>query len=496
MSIAIKINPKDNVAVALTDLSKGTKVDIGDRSIILAQELRRGHKFSLTEIKRGEDVIKYGFPIGHATQDIPCGSVVHSHNIKTNLDTASNHYTYSQKLDLAPAIGKKFTFMGYKRSSGEAGIRNELWIIPTVGCINGIGEHIAKRFREQTGEVYADNINVLKHDYGCSQLGDDLSNTRKVLADLVKHPNAGGVLVLSLGCENNTLPEFKELLGDYDQTRVRFLRAQDAGDEIAAGAQLLAELNEQMKQDKREELPLSALRVGLKCGGSDGLSGITANPLIGRFTDFITAQGGTAVLTEVPEMFGAETILMERAKDEAVFDKTVHLINNFKQYFISNGQPVYENPSPGNKEGGITTLEEKALGCTQKSGNAVVTDVLKYGDRLSQNGLNLLSAPGNDLVASSALAAAGCQLVLFSTGRGTPFGTVVPTLKISTNTPLYEAKSNWIDFNAGSLIEGKEMNTLLEGLSSLVLETASGKQAHNETNGFRDLAIWKTGVTL
>lgn len=496
MSNAIKINPKDNVAVALTDLPKGTQVEMDGQKIVLTQAVGRGHKFSLTAISRGDRVIKYGFSIGHSTEDIATGTLVHSHNIRTSLDTASNDYVYKLKLDPISFTDKKLTFQGYKRVNGRVGIRNELWIIPTVGCINGIGEHIIQRFRQQVNEVFADNINILKHDYGCSQLGDDLSNTRKVLADLVQHPNAGGVLVLSLGCENNTLPDFKALLGEYDCSRVRFLKAQDAGDEVAAGAQLLAELNELMKQDTRTEVPLSALRVGLKCGGSDGLSGITANPLIGRFTDFITAQGGTAVLTEVPEMFGAETILMERAKDERVFDKTVHLINDFKQYFISNNQPVYENPSPGNKEGGITTLEEKALGCTQKSGSAVVTDVLKYGDMLKQNGLNLLSAPGNDLVASSALASAGCQLVLFSTGRGTPFGTVVPTLKISTNTPLFNAKPHWIDFNAGGLIEGKDMDVLTEQLAKLVIDIANGKNACNEQNGFSDLAIWKSGVTL
>lgn len=495
-SSAVKINSKDNVAVALTDLSAGETVCIDGKELVLVQAIGRGHKLALTDMKQGESVIKYGFPIGRATQDIPCGSFIHSHNLKTGLDTASDRYVYEQKRKQSSFADREQSYLGYKRKNGSVGIRNELWIVPTVGCINGIGEHMIKSFRAQAGELYADSILILKHDYGCSQLGDDLSNTRRVLADLVKHPNAGGVLVLSLGCENNTLPEFQEALGDYDHDRVRFLKAQDAGDEIEAGAKLLAELNEQMKHDQRSKVPLSTLRVGLKCGGSDGLSGITANPLIGQFADFITAQGGTAVLTEVPEMFGAETILMERAENERVFGKTVELINDFKQYFVSNHQPVYENPSPGNKAGGITTLEEKALGCTQKSGSATVTDVLGYGDMLVHSGLNLLCAPGNDLVASSALAAAGCQLVLFSTGRGTPFGTVVPTLKISTNTPLFAAKPHWIDFNAGGIAEGESMGVLIEGLIQLVTDVANGKKARNEQNGFSDLAIWKNGVTL
>ncbi|WP_443663108.1 UxaA family hydrolase, partial [Clostridium sp.] len=384
----------------------------------------------------------------------------------------------------------------YKRENGNVGIRNELWIVPTVGCVNGIADRIIDRFKEMVGNLTIDNVLVLKHNYGCSQLGEDHISTRTILGDAVKHPNNGGVLVLGLGCENNTMVDFKKSLGKFNKKRVKFLISQEVSDEIQEGANLLVELYENMKTDKREICSLSELKIGLKCGGSDGFSGITGNPLVGKFSDFLVAQGGTTVLTEVPEMFGAETLLMARAKNKDVFNKTVHLINDFKEYFMKYDQPVYENPSPGNKAGGITTLEDKSLGCTQKAGTATVVDVLKYGETLKEKGLNLLSAPGNDLVAASALASAGCQMVLFTTGRGTPFGSFVPTMKISTNTQIFELKPHWIDFNAGSLTKDKTLHDLTEEFIVYIIKVASGELVNNEKNNFRELAIFKSGVTL
>lgn len=496
MNKAIKIHDKDNVAVALCDLKKGESIKIDGKTITLADDITRGHKFALFDIAAASEIIKYGYPIGHAKRKIPCGSWVHSHNMETGLDAAKGEYLYQKHLPPINIPNRNLTFEGFRRADGSVGIRNELWIVPTVGCVNGTAELIVRRFREKHSPVYADAVKILKHNYGCSQLGDDLSATRRILANFTRHPNAGGVLVLSLGCENNTLASFRQELGTFDESRVRFLVAQEASDEIEQGADLLAELNEHMASDCRESIPLSELRVGMKCGGSDGLSGITANPLIGKFTDFLVAQGGTAVLTEVPEMFGAETILMNRARDIDVFQKTVGLIHNFKKYFTDAGQPVYENPSPGNKAGGITTLEEKSLGCIQKGGSTEVADVLPYAGRITQKGLNLLCAPGNDLVSASALAAAGCHIILFSTGRGTPFGTVVPTIKISTNTQLSEKKPHWIDFNAGPIAEGKKIENLFSDLVQLILDTAGGSQTCNERCDFAEVAIWKNGVTL
>lgn len=491
----IQINESDNVFIALKDLPKGHTITLKDKTIHLKDDLKRGHKFAVVPIEKGENIIKYGSPIGHATNTIQVGEHVHTHNTKTNLDGLLT-YTYEQRLVENPYQNENLTFKGYRRKNGDVGIRNELWIVPTVGCVNGVSETIINRFIHEVGDIHPfENVLVLKHNYGCSQLGDDHEHTKTILQNAVVHPNAGGVLVLGLGCENNTLAEFRNSLGEYDEERVKFLVAQEVDNEIEAGVKLLKEIYEVAQSDQREDVPLSKLKVGLKCGGSDGLSGITANPLLGKLSDYLVAQGGTTVLTEVPEMFGAETILMERAKDKQTFDKIVELINDFKQYFIDHHQPVYENPSPGNKDGGITTLEDKSLGCTQKAGTSMVTDVLKYGERLKETGLNLLSAPGNDLVASSALAASGCQLVLFTTGRGTPFGTFVPTVKVSTNTPLYEAKKHWIDFNAGSILE-QDQETVLREFIDYIIKVASGEKVNNEMNGYRELAIFKTGITL
>ena len=507
----IKINPSDNVAVALEDLSKGEVVE----GVTLLGDVPRGHKIVLSALKAGDNVIKYGYPIGHVTKDAPAGSVVDHTCIKTNLEglleykyepvlAPSGTKTFSTPQGGAkkfcPLRGETFSFKGFRRADGQIGIRNQIWVIPTVGCVNGICNQIVERFKavisSEVEKSSVDAIVAFPHNYGCSQLGGDHENTRTILADMVHHPNAGGVLVVSLGCENNQLDAFRELVGPVDESRVKMFVTQKVSDEVEYGLQLLREIYEVASKDVREDVPVSELRVGLKCGGSDGLSGITANPLLGVFSDWIVEQGGTTVLTEVPEMFGAETILMNRCQDEATFDKTVHLINDFKEYFMKQGMPVYENPSPGNKAGGISTLEEKSLGCTQKCGGSLVRGVLKYGERLSVKGLNLLSAPGNDLVASTALAASGCQIVLFTTGRGTPFGTFVPTAKISTNTPLALNKSNWIDFNAGVLAQDEPMETVSRRFIDFVLDVASGRPVRSEESGYREIAIFKQGVTL
>ena len=473
----LKINAADNVAVALADLAAGERVEVDGTSVTLREAVARGHKFALRDLAAGEDVVKYGYPIGHVTCDVAAGTWIHSHNLKTNLHDDLT-YTYTPRvcpLDIP---------------------KRDVWIVPSVGCVNGQAQAIAERVRRECDCSHLDDVRVYTHNYGCSQLGDDHANTRRALAALVRHPNAGAVLVLGLGCENNQVAALKEEIGEWDDERVKFLIAQEVEDEIETGFEICRELVERTKADRREPLPLSYLKVGLKCGGSDGFSGITANPLVGLFSDWLVAQGGTTVLTEVPEMFGAETILMDRAADGGVFDRTVHLINDFKGYFRKYDQPIYENPSPGNKKGGITTLEEKSLGCVQKGGAQPVVDVLGYADPIVKPGLNLLQAPGNDLVAASALALSGCQLVLFTTGRGTPFGSFVPTMKIATNTPLSQFKANWIDFNAGTLVEDEEPHTVLERLIGKVLATADGEHLKHERTGFKEIAIFKTGVTL
>ena len=447
----------------------------------VAVEAATGHKVALCDIKEGENVIKYGFPIGHATKGIRKGERVHTDNLKTNLKDKLT-YEYQPKRFELPQV-PEYTIEAYVRENGEIGIRNDIWIVNTVGCVNKIAEKLSAL----TGAFH------FPHPYGCSQLGDDHGVTQQILKGLVEHPNAGGVLVLGLGCENNNIASFKEVLGEVDERRVKFLNAQDFADEIGEGVRLIEELKAYAATFTRQPVPVSMLKVGLKCGGSDGFSGITANPLIGQFSDMLIAAGGSTVLTEVPEMFGAEMILMDRCVDETVFYKTVHLINDFKDYFIRHNQEIYENPSPGNKAGGITTLEEKSLGCTQKGGRAPVVDVLSYGDRVTKNGLNLLNGPGNDMVAVTNLVAAGCHMVLFSTGRGTPLGSPVPTVKIATNDALAETKKNWIDFNAGPMLKGTE---LAEEFMQYIIRVTNGEETCNERNGYREIAIFKDGVTL
>ena len=489
----IRINHDDNVAVALRPIAKGEQLCVGQYQVTTLEEIPQGHKFALKPIGAGEEVIKYGFRIGFAKEDIPAGGWVHVHNIRTALGDLLE-YQYEPA-----ASGLKESehayFDGYRRADGKVGVRNEIWIIPTVGCVNSIAQALEKKAKKLvTGTV--EDVIAFPHPYGCSQMGDDQENTRKVLADMVHHPNAGGVLVLGLGCENSNIPVLKEYIGEYDEQRVKFLQCQDVEDEQEAAMALLEELAAYAGAFSREKIDASELIIGMKCGGSDGLSGITANPTVGAFSDLLISKGGTTILTEVPEMFGAETILMNRCETPELFDKTVHLINDFKNYFTSHNQTIYENPSPGNKKGGISTLEDKSLGCTQKSGSAPVKGVLAYGEPVKTKGLNLLSAPGNDLVASTALAVSGAHIVLFTTGRGTPFASPVPTVKISSNSKLAGHKDNWIDFNAGRMVEDKSKEELAQELFDYVLAVASGKKVKAEEAGFHDMAIFKQGVTL
>ena len=489
MSKLFKINDKDNVAVALEELKKGETID----NIELLDDIPFGHKVLLNDLKSGENIIKYGNPIGHLTIDCKKGEHIHEHNLKTNLSDiieykycGENEYQ-QKKCDV--------TFNGYLRQDGRAATRNEIWIIPTVGCVNNTAKRLEKIGQDIIGDG-CDGVFAYTHPFGCSQLGDDQENTRKILAALANHPNAGGVLIVSLGCENTNAEIFKKYLGEYNKKRIKFLVTQDCENELEKGEKLLKELYGFVKSFKREPIPINKLVVGYKCGGSDAFSGITANALCGRLTDKLTSFGTSAILTEVPEMFGVEKLLMKRCENEKVFNKCVNMINSFKQYFFSHNQECYENPSPGNHDGGITTLEEKSLGCIQKGGKAVITDVLEYGEHCKKQGLNLLTGPGNDIVSTTNLAAAGANIILFTTGRGTPLGASVPTIKVASNSRLAKRKSNWIDFNAGELIESNDFENMTEEIFKLLIDIASGRQTKNEQNGYRDISIFKDGVIM
>lgn len=511
----IRIHARDTVAVALENLVPGDELAVAGKHVIVKEPVSRGHKIALTRIPEGADVIKYGSAIGHATKEIVEGAWVHTHNLATNLENVVE-YQYMPKTAAACCrelkadcpkkqakeqqrtfqnVSEGLTFQGFRREDGRVGIRNEIWIIPTVGCVNSVVQAMERSARKRlSGTV--DEVIAFPHPYGCSQMGEDQENTRRILADLISHPNAGGVLVVGLGCENSSIDTIKPYLGDINENRVKFLVCQEAEDELSEAERLLDELISYAGSFEREKIPVAELVVGLKCGGSDGLSGITANPVVGAFSDRLIGWGGTTILTEVPEMFGAEAFLMERCETRELFDKTVTMVNGFKEYFTRHGQTIYENPSPGNKAGGISTLEDKSLGCTQKSGAAPVVDVLSYGERVKTRGLNLLSAPGNDLVASTALAASGAQLILFTTGRGTPFAAPVPTIKLSSNTELAVKKQGWIDFDCGVVAECSTIEERAEELFSYVLSVADGMQGKAERAGYHDMAIFKQGVTL
>lgn len=500
----IRITSRDNVAVAISPLVKGDVLNIDDITLTITTDVPAGHKVALMPIRQGEKIIKYGYPIGAAKEYIEQGSAVHTFNVKTLLSEDAA-YTYDEEMAKECLLENKAhaahyndqnipRINAYERADGQIGIRNALWIVPTVGCVNQISKKLEAWGNENL--QIPDGVHAWIHPFGCSQMGEDHEKTRIILADLVHHPNAGGVLVIGLGCENNTMPAFKELVGAVDESRVKFMVCQDYEDEIDEGKKLLSEIAEQMAADKRTSVPMSRLVVGMKCGGSDGFSGITANPLVGRFTNELVAMGGTAILTEVPEMFGAEQILMNRAESREVFDDIVSMINGFKHYFTSHGQVVYENPSPGNKAGGITTLEDKSLGCVQKGGIAPVSAVLKYGQRVSKNGMNLMTGPGNDIVSTTVQTAAGAHMILFTTGRGTPLGAPVPTVKIATNSMLAEKKSNWIDFNAGAMLI-EDPAKVTDRFINFVIEIANGeKKTRNEENGYMEISLFKDGVIL
>ena len=492
-----RIHPADDVAVALRNIAKNTEVEAAGQRFVALDDIPTGHKMALRDLRAGENVRKYGSPIGHVTQDVPAGSWLHSHNLRTNLEGLLEYQYHPVLPQAEPKHALPDTFMGYLRPDGRAATRNEIWIIPTVSCVNPLVRDIAAQASALVADQ-CDGVFALPHNTGCSQMGEDQEMTKRLLASVVRHPNAGGVLLVSLGCENVDFDHFLPVLGDYDCSRIRTMVAQDVpGDETAEGVRLVREIAALTAQDRREELPVSKLVLGFKCGGSDAFSGITANPLCGTVAEKITALGGAAILTEVPEMFGAETFLMERADSEETFRKIVRMINGFKQYYLDHGQPVYDNPSPGNKRGGITTLEEKSLGCIQKGGHATVTDTLEMGELCRKPGLNLVTGPGNDSVSITNILASGAQILLFTTGRGNPLGTAIPTIKVASNTALFERKRDWFDFNAGLVLEEDSMEAASDLLWKRMIRVASGElYARNEERDYREIMIFKDGVIL
>lgn len=489
MNDFLVINPKDDVMVVLRPAKKGEVIN----GIVLLNDVAMGHKVALHDMAKGHKLIKYGNVIGILKADVKKGEWIHSHNLGTSLAESEPVYSY-HKIGIEEVQPSLKTWRGFLRKNHTAGTRNDLYLIPTVGCINSVVAQMKETFLAKHPEM-RDSLKVLSHPYGCSQLGDDLATTQKLLAGLAHNPNAGGVLVVGLGCENNKMTDFIHAVGDFDATRFDYFLCQDYSDEITEGVSRLEKIAKTMSQDVRVELPLSYLSLGLKCGGSDGFSGLTANPLVGLVSDVVGASGGKVCLTEVPEMFGAEQSLMNRAENEEVYHKIIDLIRNFKGYYAANHQPCYENPSPGNKDGGITTLEEKSNGCVLKGGSLEIKDVLDVGDRLKADHLSLVNGPGNDLVACTNLAAAGCNILFFTTGRGTPFGTVIPTIKVATNHTIASFKKDWIDFDGGRLLDEDPLK-VRDDLLDLLIQVASGEKVKAENGDLGLIALFKTGVTL
>lgn len=488
----IIINEKDNVAVALHEIKKNEEHD----GVIFLNDIPFGHKVALKDIAKGENIIKYGFPIGCAKNDIKAGEHVHTHNLHTNLNDIIEYEYNPVDIENNIKTESDIFFDGYKRPDGRVGTRNEVWIIPTVGCVNNTAKILENMASKKYGNR-CDGIFAYTHNMGCSQTGNDQFITQKLLSGIIRNPNTGGVLVISLGCENNNLEVFKPFLNDIDENKIRFLTTQDTEDEYEEGMKYLDEITKYASSFKREKVPIKYLNIGFKCGGSDAFSGITANVVCGKLNDIFIKNGGSSILTETPEMFGAETILMSRAANKKVFENMVELINGYKNYFTKYGETIYENPSPGNKKGGISSLEEKSLGCVQKGGTSPIADILDYGEYISKSGLNILKGSGNDQVSCTNLTASGVNIILFTTGRGTPFGSIVPTLKISSNSNIYKKKNNWIDFNAGRVLENIPVDNIVKELFNLVINVASGKmQTKNEKNGYREISIFRDGIIL
>ncbi|MDP1559944.1 MAG: altronate dehydratase family protein [Pirellulaceae bacterium] len=515
-----RLHPQDNVVVSLQgsetgspweeELANGGPDRAVGTTVVAMEPIPAGHKMAIRPIAAGQWVIKYGLPIGLAQTDIAVGQRVHVHNVKTGLDAGIATQPDWEPLPAAPLTTPILTtgddpnqFLGYLRENGQVAIRNEIWILNTVGCVNQTAQQLAAwANRTLVGRVpNLDGVYAFSHPYGCSQLGDDLQATRNILSGLTRHPHAAAVLFLGLGCENNQLQMQLDAIGPEALKKVRWFSTQDVSDEMEQGRQWLTEMAQQISRYTRQPLPANKLILGMKCGGSDGFSGLTANPLLGRIADWHCAMGGTSLLTEVPEMFGAEPVLLGRCDQPSTRTAVDQMIETFKDYFRQHDQPISENPSPGNKDGGLTTLEEKSLGCVQKGGTAaLIKQCVPYGGQASAElgGLGMVNGPGNDGVSITALTAAGAHLVLFTTGRGTPMGAPAPTMKIATNPTLAKQKPGWIDFSAGDFITGTAtLDELRDRLWEQILRVASGQQeAKNELNGYREIAIWKIGVTV
>lgn len=488
MNTLLRLHPKDNVALALRPLPSGARVSVEGISLFTRDPIPYGHKVALVSIPKGGRIIKYGYPIGRAVRSISPGEHVHVHNTESGRahgDTARP--VIREESSLIPRFPQD-TFLGFRRQDGRVGVRNHVLVMASVHCVNGGVERIG---REVPGVV------ALPHIYGCSQLGEDLAQTRRVLEGYVSHPNVGATLIVGLGCEALPTRELVDGLRDRGY-RVELLLLQEIGGSRAAvrkGKELAAELLGEVGKLRPEPVPLSELVVGVECGGSDAWSGVTANPAVGAIADALVAHGGTVILSEVTEFIGAEHILAARAISPEVGKAILRAVARREGVAVEMGVDLRgAQPSPGNMEGGLTTIEEKSLGAIVKGGTTPVREFLGYGERPSARGLVVMDTSGNDLESVTGMVAGGAQVVLFTTGRGTPVGNpIVPVIKISSNTPLYERMRDDLDFDAGSILRGEPPTSVAARLAALLLEVAGGRPTQAEVWGHREFAIEPRG---
>ncbi len=501
----IRLNGRDNVIVLTKAFAAGT-APVGS-GVPLSRLVPSGHKIAVTDIALGEPVLKFGQIIGYASQPIAKGEQVHTHNCA--MGAHDQNYRIGddfQAIDYVAEASRR-TFDGYRRSDGRAGTRNFIALCATVNCSATVVRHIADHFnRSGALDDYpnVDGVIALAHGTGCGMAssGEGYEALQRVLWGHATHPNVGAAIFIGLGCEVMQIGRMKAMFGSSGEERFHGLTIQETGGTrktIAAGIEAIKKLLPAVNDIKRVPIPVSELVVGLQCGGSDGFSGITANPALGAATDILVKQGGTALLSETPEIYGAEQLLVRRAASQEVGEKLIARIRWWENYTAVNGGSMDNNPSPGNKAGGLTTILEKSLGAAAKGGTLALSGVLLYAEQVKERGFVFMDSPGYDPVSATGQIASGAQLVVFTTGRGSAFGSKpAPTIKLATNSAMYKMLDEDMDINCGDIIDGVSIEAKGEEIFEKMIEIASGRQSKSEALGLGDneFVPWQIGATM
>jgi altronate hydrolase len=501
--VAMHLHPDDDVAIARAPLALGLRLAQLNTVITVRQTIPEGHKIALTARGIGDPVHRYGHVIGFATADILPGDHVHSHNL--SVGRLQHDYAFGQGVKPVTYIPEEHrrTFSGYRRADGKTGTRNYVAIISSVNCSASVSRYVADRFRGDALRDFphVDGVIALTHKGGCGAHygGAELDLLQRTLAGFARHPNVAGYVLMGLGCEMNQIPDLVEHQSLDAPTSIIIQEEGGLVESVDAGVRAIGALLPAANDCRREPISVSELVVALQCGGSDAWSGITANPALGYAVDLLVAQGGTAVLGETPEIYGGEHLMTRRAVSEEVGRKLIDRIHWWERYTAINGAEIDNNPTPGNKLGGLTTIYEKSLGAIAKSGTTPMTDVLEYAEPVGTRGFIHMDTPGFDPVSVTGQVAGGCNLVVFTTGRGSVFGCrPAPTIKVATNTPLYERMRNDMDVNAGRMLEGATLRQVGEEIFEMMVEVASGMPTKSERHGIgeEEFNPWILGATL